>query len=209
MAEAGEPLEGARVIVQGFGNVGYHAARCLRDMGCRIVGVSDSTGGVYRPEGLDVEEMLRLKAARSWPGDLANTELLVRPCDILVPAAQESQITALNAGAIQARLIVEGANGPTTPKADAILRDRGVRVVPDILANAGGVTVSYFEWVQDLQHYFWDAEEVRRNLERIMTTAYGAVSALAKAEDTDLRTAAYILGVQRVADAVRLRGVYP
>ena len=145
MRDLGRPLEGARVVVQGFGNVGYHAARCLGEMGCRIVGVSDSTGGVYRPDGLDVEEMSRRKASGGWASEMTNAELLTQPCDILVPSALEGVITAENAHHIQAGLIVEGANGPTTTDADAILLERGVTVAPDILANAGGVTVSYFE----------------------------------------------------------------
>ena len=207
--DLGLPLEGARVVIQGFGNVGYYATRCLSDMGCRIVGLSDSTSGIYRPEGLDFEGLLQQKASGAWPGDIANAELLTSPCDILVPAALEGQITAQNARDIQASLIVEGANGPTTPEADAILYERSVCVAPDILANAGGVTVSYFEWVQDLQFHFWELAEVNRNLERVMTTAYAQVADLARQEGTDLRMAAYTLGVRRVAEAVRLRGIYP
>jgi glutamate dehydrogenase (NAD(P)+) len=216
MKALGRPLEGARVVVQGFGNVGSYAARFLRDMGCRVVGVSDSSGGVHNPKGLDLEELARFKQAdgrycdyRSGPDCVTNLELLELPCDILVPAALEGQLTEKNAPHIKARMVVEGANGPTTPGADAILAERGVVVLPDILANAGGVTVSYFEWVQDLQSHFWDKAVVYEKLEQKLTTAYGQVAALAQEPGTSMRMAAYQLAVRRVAEAIRLRGIYP
>jgi glutamate dehydrogenase (NAD(P)+) len=212
----GRPLEGATVAIQGFGNVGTHAARLLRDMGCVVVGVSDTSGGFANPGGLDVPDILRYKQGggrlTDYPGEgerLSGEEVMELPCDVLVPAALEGQISRANADRIQASLVAEGANGPTTPEADAILFDRGVQVIPDVLANAGGVTVSYFEWVQDLQNHFWGEKEIVQNLERVLTTAYGQVAALAAAETVDMRMAANILAVQRVAEAITVRGIYP
>lgn len=209
------PLQGATVAVQGFGNVGYYAALILSQMGCRIVAVSDSTGGTYRKEGLDPEALLRWKGEKgtvaTFPGGdrLTNEELLSLPVDILVPAAMEGQITAETAPRVQARVVVEGANGPTTPEGDAILAEKGVLVVPDILANAGGVVVSYFEWVQDLQFYFWELEEVRGNLEKILVRAFHEVVETARHYKAGLRDGAMVLAVNRVAEAVRQRGIYP
>ena len=209
------PIQGTTVVVQGFGNVGYHAARCLQSLGCKVIAVSDSTGGVYDPAGLDVDAVKTYKAecatCYDCPGciNLTNAEVLEIPCDILVPAAVEGQITARNAGRVNAGMIVEGANGPTTPEADAILERRGITVVPDILANAGGVVVSYFEWVQDLQFHFWHKEEVDARLEEVMKRSFDEVSSLAEQERCSLRTAALLLAVQRVVDAVQLRGIYP
>ena len=212
----GRPLEGTTVVIQGFGNVGTHAARLLRDMGCVVVGVSDTSGGFANPGGLDLPDILRYKQGGGrlidYPGEgesLTGEELVELPCDVLVPAALEGQITRANADRVQASLVAEGANGPTTPEGDTILFDRGVVVIPDVLANAGGVTVSYFEWVQDLQNHFWREKEVVQNLERVMTTAYGQVAALAAAENVDMRMAANILAVQRVAEAITVRGIYP
>ena len=212
----GRPLEGATVAIQGFGNVGTHAARLLRDMGCVVVGVSDTSGGFANPGGLDVPDILRYKQGggrlTDYPGEgerLSGEEVMELPCDVLVPAALEGQISRANADRIQASLVAEGANGPTTPEGDAILYDRGVQVIPDVLANAGGVTVSYFEWVQDLQNHFWGEKEIVQNLERVLTTAYGQVAALAAAETVDMRMAANILAVQRVAEAITVRGIYP
>ncbi len=212
----GRPLEGATVAIQGFGNVGTHAARLLRDMGCVVVGVSDTSGGFANPGGLDVPDILRYKQGggrlTDYPGEgerLSGEEVMELPCDVLVPAALEGQISRANADRIQASLVAEGANGPTTPEGDAILYDRGVQVIPDVLANAGGVTVSYFEWVQDLQNHFWGEKEIVQNLERVLTTAYGQVAALAAAENVDMRMAANILAVQRVAEAITVRGIYP
>ena len=184
-------------------------------MGATIVAVSDSSGGVYRPSGLEVEQVRQWKRQTgkvvNFPDGerISNTELLTLPVDILIPAAVENQINEHLAELVRARLIVEGANGPVTPEADQVLAERGIPVVPDILANAGGVTVSYFEWVQDLQFYFWDVEEVRRNLDRILTRAFYEVAEMAERHRTTLRMGAMILALSRVADAVRARGIYP
>jgi glutamate dehydrogenase (NAD(P)+) len=212
---AGRNLSGQRAAIQGFGNVGSVAAQSLADQGASIVAVSDVHGAVHGPDGLDMATLVRCMkedgTITTYPGatSITNAELLVVDCDILVPAALEGQITADNAGALRAWLVVEGANGPTTSEADVILRDRGITVVPDILANAGGVTVSYFEWVQDLQFFFWSEDEVNRELENIMTRAYNDVHRIAVAKDIDLRSAALVLAVERVARAVEIRGTYP
>src|SRR5579884_1497940 len=203
------------VIVQGFGNVGSVAARLLHEMGCKIVGLSDIRGGVYNPNGIDVHRALRHSREHGTLAGLTDTEpvtndeLLELPCDVLIPAALENQLTRRNAARIQARLVIEAANGPTTPEADAILNERGVTVVPDILANAGGVTVSYFEWVQDLQRFFWAEHEINDRLEKIMKRSYRAVRSKAEEQQVDLRMGAYLLAVARVAEATELRGVYP
>jgi glutamate dehydrogenase (NAD(P)+) len=215
----GRRLEGLEVIVQGFGNVGGTAAALLQQQGCKIVGVGDATGGYYSRGGLDVQAMQRHAAnhpRHTLEGyhapaseELSNDDLLEQPCDVLIPAALENQITAANAERIRAGVVVEGANGPTTPEADAILEERGVIVVPDILANAGGVTVSYFEWVQGLQEFFWDEADINQKLERIMMQAFEQVTAMAHEKRVSLRLAAYLLAVRRVADAVLIRGIYP
>ena len=211
----GFPIENARVVLQGIGNVGSYAARYLEKMGTRIVAMSDSTSGVYNQQGLDIDAVISYKQQNgtlqgcTLGEPLTNEELLALPCDVLVPAALEGQITQRNADLVQARVIIEVANGPTTPNADDILHDRGVLVVPDILANAGGVVVSYFEWVQDLQGFFWDATAVDQQLKRIMETAFAEVAELADRVSVPLRTAAYMLAVERVAEAMRVRGVYP
>ncbi|HLF28608.1 MAG TPA: Glu/Leu/Phe/Val dehydrogenase [Anaerolineae bacterium] len=207
-----------RAAVQGFGNVGQHVASILAsEYGSAIVAVSDVSGGLYNPRGLDIPALLEY--VRSSPYHLltgygeaeyiSNTELLTLDLDVLIPAALQDQLTLENANQIRASVIVEGANGPTTFEADAILSDRGVTIVPDILANAGGVIVSYFEWVQDLQSFFWDMDEVRKQLRRAMTSAFDEVWALAEKERSSLRTAAYMLGVERVASAFRMRGLFP
>jgi glutamate dehydrogenase (NAD(P)+) len=207
--------DGARVAVQGFGNVGRTVAQQLKQEGCRIVAVTGSRGGRYRPDGLDLDRLIahvteggRLE---DYPdGDrIGNAELFEIPCEILVPAAVGGQITEKNAHKIRARILVEGANAPTTPMADAILRELGVLVIPDILANAGGVTVSYFEWVQDLQFYFWTEGEIHLRLREIMSEAFQRVHAAAEKHRADLRTAALMIAVKRVADGHRLRGTYP
>ena len=211
----GGQLEGAKVAVQGLGNVGYHGACCLRDLGCNIVGVSDSSGGLYNPAGLDLNAIMEFSKesgnCAGWPGadSITNAELLALPVDILVPAAIEGQLNEKTAPNVKARLIVEGANGPTTHEADAILEDKGIIVVPDILANAGGVVVSYFEWVQDLQFYFWDLSEVHSNLERVMTRAFREVVAISERQKVGLRSAAMQLAVAQLAETVRVRGIYP
>jgi len=209
------PFAGARVVVQGFGNVGSVAASLLHAQGCRIVGAGDIYGAVRNPNGLDPQALVaHVRETGGIPGfrggeAVGSAELLELPCDILVPAAIEGQITRDNAPRIQTRLIVEGANGPTTPAADEILRDRGILVVPDILANAGGVIVSYFEWVQDLSSLFWSEEEINARLEPIMVGAFDRVAAAAREREVDLRTAALVTAVQRVADALMTRGIYP
>ena len=172
-------------------------------------------GGIYNPKGFDAfEAAKRVKGTKSVKGllntePMTNEELFGLECDILVPAALESQITSENARNIKARIVAEGANGPTTPDADKILQEKGVFLIPDILANAGGVVVSYFEWVQDLQCFFWDAEEINRRLDRIMVRSFGEVLQASKTQGTDMRTAAYLLAISRVAEATRVRGIYP
>jgi glutamate dehydrogenase (NAD(P)+) len=209
------PLEGARVAVQGFGNVGSITARLLYEAGCRVTGLSDVYGAVYNARGIDVKRALRhVQEHGSLKGlpdaqPLDGKALLELPVDILVPAALEGQLTGANASHIAARLIVEAANGPTTPEADAIFRERGIAVVPDILANAGGVTVSYFEWVQDLQRFFWTEDEINGRLEQIMVRSFAAVQAKKDTQGCDYRTGAYLLAVARVAEAAQVRGIYP
>ncbi len=208
-------LDRCSVVVQGFGNVGTVAARLLSDLGCKIVALSDIKGGIYNPAGIDIHLALRYSKEHGnlagMPGteQVTNFELLELPCDVLIPAAMENQLTVRNAARIQARLIVEAANGPTTPGAEAILYDKGVTIVPDILANAGGVTVSYFEWVQDLQRFFWTEHEINDRLETIMTRSYDAMRQKAREQQTNLRMGVYLLSVARVAEATELRGVYP
>ncbi len=215
MSHVERPIEGATVAIQGFGNVGVYAARTLRDMGASVIAVSDSSGGVHDPQGLDPDELIAFRKEGGRFAEfpkydrISNQELLELPCDILVPSALENQITADNADKVRAKMIVEGANGPTTPEADAILYDNGVTVVPDILANAGGVVVSYFEWVQDIQFHFWDLSEVREKMQKVLTTAFSEIVARQEAERLPMRDVALMLGVERVADAFKLRGVYP
>jgi glutamate dehydrogenase (NAD(P)+) len=211
----GMRLEGARVAIQGFGNVGYHAARLLHEEGgARIVAVSDVRGGIYHPEGLVPRQVKEYAnntgSVVGYPGarTITNSELLQMDCDLLIPAAIEAQIHGDNAERIRAPVVVEGANEPITPEADEILRRRGVFIVPDILANAGGVVVSYFEWVQDRYGYFWPEDEVRTRLEQVMVRAFQDVLATAERFQVDLRTAAYCLGVERIVEARRLRGLY-
>ncbi len=213
------PLAGLRVVVQGFGNVGSTAAYLLHQLGCAIIGVADASGGYYCAHRLDIPAMrayadrhpFRLLEGYSAPGveRISGSELLELECDVLIPAALENQLTGANAERIRAKLIVEGANGPTTPEADAILGERGIIIVPDILANAGGVIVSYFEWVQGLQEFFWDEQDINEKLERIIVGAFQQVTTMAEQRRVPLRLAAYLLAVQRVADANTTRGVYP
>ncbi|MGH7904323.1 MAG: Glu/Leu/Phe/Val family dehydrogenase [Candidatus Dormibacteraceae bacterium] len=205
----------ARVAVQGFGNVGSVSARLLEEAGCTIVAVSEDYGGIYNPLGISVKRALeyrgREKTLRGFPGakEVTNQELLELECDVLVPAAIGNQLTSRNAGAVRAKLIVEGANGPTTPEADDVFRSRGILLVPDILANAGGVTVSYFEWVQDLQSFFWSEHEVNQKLQHIMERALREVLATRAERKLDMRSAAQVLAVERVAAATADRGIYP
>jgi glutamate dehydrogenase (NAD(P)+) len=212
----GESIEGLRIAVQGFGNVGSVTARLLDDAGAKIVAVSDAHGGYHNANGLDIATFLNSTDGRgniieTPPGAdrISNAELIEVDCDYLIPAAIENVILPSNADNVRAKVIIEAANGPTTPDAEAILRDRGITIVPDILANAGGVSVSYMEWVQDLQSFFWEEEEVNRRLHRIMTRAFAEVWDTAQDRSLSLRDAAYVIGVGRVVDAIRTRGTFP
>jgi len=212
----GLPFEGARVAVQGFGNVGSVAAKLLAEAGATIVAVSDSNGAIYDEKGLgDVDALLALKHEHGFVPDghpgvhLTNEALLELPVDILIPAALEGQIHGGNAANVQARMIIEAANGPTTPEADRILAAKGVHVVPDILANSGGVIVSYFEWVQDLQSFFWEEDEVNMRLKRIIERSFDEVAALHTESGGTMRDAAYMLAVRRVVEATEVRGIFP
>ena len=205
----------ATAAVQGYGNVGSIGAYLLQDEGVKIVALSDSQGGIYRPSGLDARDVLRFKGETGtvvgYPDTtpISNEDLLELPVDLLVPAALEKAIHEGNVARVKAQVIVEGANGPTTPEADQVLAARGALVVPDVLANGGGVTVSYFEWVQDLQSYFWTEEEVNARLRRQMLASFGEVLRIAQDRKVTMRTAAYIKAVARVAKAIELRGIYP
>lgn len=210
------PIQGAKVVIQGCGNVGGVAAMHFARLGAKVIAISDSKGGVYNEKGLDVKGVLEEKAKSKGivcrakdEIEITNQELLELNCDLLVPAAIENQINQENASRIQARIIVEGANGPTTLEADEILNERGIFVVPDILANAGGVTVSYFEWVQNLQELIWSEEEVQERLTRIMQRGFKEVLELSLSKKISMRMAALVLGIGRVAEASRLRGIYP
>ena len=212
----GIELPKATVAVQGFGNAGSIAARLITEEGSTVVAVSDSTGGIHAPNGLDIPKVIAWKqehgTVQGFPGakDISNAEVLEVECDILIPAALENQITAANAGDIKARLVAEAANGPTTPEADEILfKSWKTFMIPDILCNAGGVTVSYFEWVQDLNRDHWSEKVVNEKLKEIMVKAFQEVLAVARREQCDMRTAAYLLAVRRVADAMEMRGLYP
>ncbi len=212
---SGKSLQGARIAIQGFGNVGYHAARLLDELGANIIAVSDRFTGIYNDKGIDVEAAGRFvketgKLVDCPEGDaMTNEELLTCNCDVLIPAAMENTITAEVAPEIRAQTMVEAANGPTTPEADDILKDRGITILPDILANAGGVTVSYFEWVQGLDNYFWDKPRVDEELQKVMDKAFERVDSLANERDCDYRTAAYGIGIGRVAEAHKLKGLFP
>ncbi len=214
LGRLGIPIENAKVVVQGFGNVGSTAARLMAADGMQVVAVSDKSGGIHDPNGLDIPKVIEwIKEHRfveGYPGAerLTNEELLTLKCDVLVPAALENVITSKNAEKIKARIICEGANGPTTAKADAILDKKGIFVIPDILANAGGVTVSYFEWVQDRGGYFWDEETVNERLEKIMVKAFDEVVAMAEKHQVSNRIASYMLAIDRVAAMHRMRGLY-
>jgi glutamate dehydrogenase (NAD(P)+) len=214
LAHRGMPISGATVAVQGFGNVGSVAAQLLKNEGCRVVAIGDRAGAVYDAKGVDVDAAIaHVKKHKSLDGfdggdRLTNDELLTLDVDVLVPAALENVITRKNAPHIRARIICEGANGPTTAPADAILDEKGIFVIPDILANAGGVTVSYFEWVQDRGGYFWTEEVVNQRLGQIMERSFSAVLELSKRHKVNMRTAAYMLSISRVATVHRLRGIY-
>ena len=208
------PIEGTRVAIQGFGNVGSVAAQLMESLGMSVVAVSDKSGGVYNPDGLKIRDVLQHSRQRRFLSDykeadhITNEELITLDCEVLVPAAMENVITSHNAKAIKARVICEGANGPTTANADKILEENGVFVIPDILANAGGVTVSYFEWVQDRGGYFWDEDTVNQRLERIMVESFEEVASMAGRHGLNLRIGAYMLAIERVAAVHRLRGMY-
>jgi glutamate dehydrogenase (NAD(P)+) len=206
---------GATVAVQGFGNVGSISAKLLHEKGCKIVAISDATGGYYNSRGINITEAIAhadhnkgLLDGLPHAEKITNEDLLSLKVDVLVPAAKEDQITEVNASRIQARIIAEGANGPTTASADPILKDMGVLVIPDILANAGGVTVSYFEWVQNRQGYFWDRTRVNRRLDRAMHEAFDAVYESARKHKESLRIGAYVLAIDKVARALKMRGIY-
>ena len=211
----GMSLKGAKVVVQGYGNAGGIAARLFHEDGATVIAVSDSKGGIYNERGIDPEAVLKFKEENGsvvgFKGcdRVTNQELLELRCDVLVPAALENTITMENAEHIRAKIVAEAANGPTTPGADRILHERGIFVIPDILCNAGGVTVSYFEWVQDLYSFFWPEQEVNKYLERTMTSAFKEVHAAAEKYKVDMRTGAYITAVARVAEATRVRGIFP
>jgi len=208
------PIHGARVAIQGFGNVGSIAAKLLEREGCTIIAVSDISGAIHDPRGLDIEDLLgwvrnhRFVSGYPKAEPISEHDLLTAECEVLVPAAVENVITSKNAADIGAKIICEGANGPTTANADRILDEKDVYVVPDILANAGGVTVSYFEWVQDRGGYFWDLETVNDRLEGIMVRSFDEVATMAERHNVNLRTAAYMLAIERVAAVHRLRGLY-
>jgi glutamate dehydrogenase (NAD(P)+) len=211
----GLELKGATAVVQGYGNAGYFAAKFLHEDGVRVVGVSDSQGGIYNPKGLEPADVLAHKQETgsvvnySGADTITNAELLELACDILVPAALEKQLTGKNAPRVKAKIVAEAANGPTEPEADEILNDRGVFVIPDILCNSGGVTVSYFEWVQDLQQFFWNEREVNKQLEQIMNKAFDAVLQVHLEKQVDMRLAAYIRAIDLVNKATVIRGIYP
>ena len=212
---AGLKFRGAAVAVQGYGNVGWNAAKIAHDMGCKVVAVSDSMGGIYCQKGLNPYDVYEHKSKTgsviNYKGckNITNEELLETKCDILVPAALENQITKANADKVKAKIVAEGANGPTTPEADKILSERGIVLVPDILANSGGVTASYYEWVQNLTREHWTLEEVNRKLENKMVKAFNDVYNLMRKEESDMRTAALMLGVGRVAEAIKTLGLWP
>ncbi|MGN7468910.1 Glu/Leu/Phe/Val family dehydrogenase [Brevibacillus sp. SAFN-007a] len=204
-------VKGARVVVQGFGNAGSYLAKFMHDAGAKVVGISDAYGALYDPNGLDIDYLLDRRdsfgtVTKLFTNTITNKELLELECDILVPAAIENQITAANAHNIKAKIVVEAANGPTTLEATKILTERGILLVPDVLASAGGVTVSYFEWVQNNQGYYWSEEEVEEKLEKVMVRSFENVYSLSQTRRVDMRLAAYMVGVRKMAEASRFRG---
>ena len=215
LATQNKQIAGTRIAIQGFGNVGYHTARLLHERGAIVVAISERASGVFDERGLDIDlagAFYKEHGTLKDFGDadaISNEELLACECDVLVPAAMENTVDESVAPHVKARVIVEGANGPTTPQADEILRENGVTILPDILANAGGVTVSYFEWVQGLDNYFWNAKRVQDELQRIMEKAFDEVNAKADEADCDYRTAAYTIAISRVSEALRLKGLFP
>ncbi len=211
----GMDLNSARAVVQGFGNVGSWSAIHIANLGARVIAVSDVSGAIHNSNGIDVRALVEYvkknRVIKGFPESepVGQREILELPCDVLVPAALEDQIDIDNAPRIKPRILAEGANGPTAPEADPILHDNGVFLIPDILANAGGVTVSYFEWVQGLEGYYWTEDDVNARLNRVMVESFAAVNAMAIKHKTDLRTAAYMVAIDRVAETTRLRGLYP
>jgi len=213
----GLKLEDQKIVIQGFGNVGGNIAELLYNRGCKILAVSDVSTGLYNEDGLEIRQLLNWVQQGKFLKDfndpnyqrISNEDLLLTPCDVLVPAALENQITEKNASRISTKIVLEGANGPTTPKADKILYDRGIRVVPDILANAGGVCVSYFEYIQDINSYFWNLERINEELKRIILEAFEETYKISQERHINLRTAAYVIAVSRIAKAIELRGIFP
>jgi glutamate dehydrogenase/leucine dehydrogenase len=211
----GLKLKGSSVAIQGFGNVGYHAAVAAQEIGCKVVAVSDSSGGIYCKDGLNPEAVLahkeKTKSVQKFKDckDITNEELLELECDVLIPAALENQITGKNADKIRAKMVAEAANGPTTPEADKILYEKDICLIPDILANSGGVTVSYFEWVQNLTREQWPLKTVNQKLEAKMTKAFNDVESIVVKEESDMRTGALMLGVGRVSNAIKVLGLWP
>src|SRR3990172_1782671 len=208
-------LNGASVVIQGFGNVGYVAAKILSEIGCKVIAVSYSKGGIYNKNGLDIKRLYEFSkdnpvlSEGKYGDNITNQELLELKCDILIPAALSAQITGDNAKRITCRILAEGANGPTTPEADQILIDKGIFLIPDILANSGGVTVSYFEWVQDLQNFFWKEKEINEKLKDIIVGAFNNMMILTEKEKVGSRTAALMMGIKKIAEAMLIRGLYP
>ena len=210
-------LKSMRIVIQGFGNVGGWIANMLYEYGSKILAVSDVSGGVFSENGLNIKELLEWRNQGNFLIDfqknnykhITNEELLTQECDVLVPAALENQITKINADMINCKIILEGANGPTTPDADEILLNKGIYVIPDILANSGGVCVSYFEYIQDMHSYFWNLERVNQELKKIIVDAFEDVYNISKERNLPLRTAAYIIALSRVSKAIELRGVFP
>jgi glutamate dehydrogenase (NAD(P)+) len=211
----GWKFDGATVAVQGFGNVGSITAVSAHEMGCKVIALSDIEGGLYNPKGIDVPKLRQYRKEHgtimgfSEADQITNADLIAMPCDCLVPAAMEDQLNRGNAASVRARMVAEGANGPTTPDADRIMKDKGITVIPDILCNAGGVVVSYFEWVQDMQQLFWEEDDVNHRLERIMVRSFRDVYETSRQMGIDLRMAALVLGIGRVAEATKTRGLYP
>ncbi|MFX1591861.1 MAG: Glu/Leu/Phe/Val dehydrogenase, partial [Promethearchaeota archaeon] len=210
-------LKSQTIVVQGFGNVGGTIADLLYKEGCKVLAVSDISGGLYFSEGLEIEKLLEWTQQGNDLKDykdkryklITNDELLATECDVLIPAALENQITQNNVNKIKCNIILEGANGPVTPEADKVLYDKGIHVIPDILANGGGVCVSYFEYVQDIRAYFWELDRINKELKKIMLRAFEEVYVLSKERKIILRTAAYIIAVSRIAKAIELRGIFP
>jgi glutamate dehydrogenase (NAD(P)+) len=215
LATQNKTLDGCKISVQGFGNVGFHAARLLHERGATIVAISERASGIFDESGIDIAAAGNFYRDNGtlvdFPGAdaVSNEEVLTCECDVLVPAATENTLNGDVAPHVKARCVVEAANGPTTPEADEILRDNGVTILPDILANAGGVTVSYFEWVQGLQNFFWDIKQVQDELQKVMEKSFDAVNAKADEADCDYRTASYTIAISRVAEACRLKGLFP